>query len=184
MPSLELAKTGALRIIITIRRIEDALASWVEAFETLPDTVVIEIMRRWLHMFHELRGLSLVVSYRQIDNRPWFAAWRISRTVCRNIGPMEVLRIARSLDKAKVKRRVDRMELGEGVHDAGWTYYDTATFFHRRHISDVISHPAEKRLPPNRLARFRDLMRNDLVSLAETREKEVHPSEGTLIQPL
>jgi hypothetical protein len=65
-PSLKLKRTGAIRIIITIRRIEDAIASWIEALETLPETAVIETIRSWVHMFHQLRGLSLIVSYRQI----------------------------------------------------------------------------------------------------------------------
>jgi hypothetical protein len=163
--SMELAKTGAVQIIITVRRIEDALASWVETFETLPDSSVIEIMGRWVRMFHELRNLALIVSYRQIDHLPWLAAWRITRTICPKIGPMEVTRIAQSLNKATIKRQADSMELGSGILDTGWSYYDTRTFFHRRHISHIISRTAEERLPPDRLRRIRDAMKENLLAV-------------------
>jgi hypothetical protein len=163
-PSMELAQAGAMRIIFTVRRVEDAIASWINTFEAIPEATLIEIMRRWLHMFAELRHQALVVSYEQIDRRPWLAAWRIARRVCPDIGPMEVRRIARRLDKAAVKRQTDCMQLGSGKHDLGWTYYDTETFLHRRHISDVRSRSAEERLPEKHLARIRDSLASDIAA--------------------
>ena len=108
-----------------------------------PQPVLIEIMRRWLRMFRVLRNQALIVTYREIDSHPWLAAWRIARAVCPKVGPMEVLRIARRLDKTVVKRRVDQMQLGPGVHDGGWTYFDTQTSFHRRH--SLRSRPDQQR---------------------------------------
>ena len=38
-PSIELAKAGRVRIIMTVRRIEDAMASWLTAFEETGEEV-------------------------------------------------------------------------------------------------------------------------------------------------
>ena len=164
-PSMELAKAGAFQVIITVRRVEDAIASWTSIFGEVTEDALIEIMRRWLRMFCELRNQAVIVTYEQIDNHPWLAAWRIARSVCRNVGPMEIFRIARQLDKAAVKRQVDRMQPDdEGVHDMGWSYYDAQTFFHRRHVSEIVSRPAEERLPQERLAHIRNLLVHDICA--------------------
>jgi hypothetical protein len=164
-PSMELAKAGAARIVITIRRIEDALASWINTFETLRETTAIGFMRAWLQMFGELRNQALIIRYEQIDHRPWLAARRIARTICPKVGPMEVLGIAHRLDKAAVKDQTDRMQTGDGVMDAGWSYWNTETFFHRRHVSDIISRAAEERLSPETLARIQDALADDLSAI-------------------
>ena len=50
-PSMELAKAGAFQVIITVRRVEDAIASWTSIFGEVTEDALIEIMRRWLRMF-------------------------------------------------------------------------------------------------------------------------------------
>lgn len=164
-PSMELAKAGAARIIITIRRIEDALASWITTFEELPEDAAIDTMRNWLRMFRDLRAQADIVTYDQIDRYPWLAAWRIARTICPNIGAREVIRIARRFNKAAVKRRADTINRNaESIQDVGWSYYDTESFFHRRHVSQVKSRAAEKRLPPERVTRLRDILATDILA--------------------
>ena len=162
-PALELARAGALRIIMTTRRVEDAMASWLEAFDTLPEEVMLQVMRDWLGLYPQLRAYSKIVSYREIDSRPWLAAWRIARAVCPAIGPVEVIEIARRFRKAEVQRQTAKITLGApGVMDVGFSHYDTATYFHRRHVSRLRSRPAEERLATDQLARVRDALAADV----------------------
>src|ERR1700728_1375490 len=55
-PSLALARAGAMRIIMTVRRVEDALASWFIAFDAIPEDQSLQMMRNWLKLFAQLRA--------------------------------------------------------------------------------------------------------------------------------
>lgn len=163
--TLELVRAGAVRTIVTLRRVEDAMASWFEAFDELPEESSIQIMRDWLHQFPQLRPQACTIAYEQIDRRPWLATWRIARAVCPRVGPAEVTRIARRFSKSEVKRQVRTITRGGlGITDIGFSQFDDATFFHRRHVSQMQSRSAEQRLPAERLARVRKALENDIIS--------------------
>jgi hypothetical protein len=154
--SIALASAGAMRIIMTVRRVEDAMASWLRTFSAVPEDAGLQIMRGWLLAFAKLKSKALVVPFEQIDTRPFFAAWRIATAICPIISPFEVLRISRSLNKAAVKARYDALAKDDpGVLDLGFSYCDGDTFFHRRHVSDLHSSLAEHLLPPDRLQAIR-----------------------------
>ena len=154
--SLALARAGAMRVIMTVRRVEDAMASWLDAFDTLPEPIALGVMHAWLCLFRQLKTKALVVPYEQIDLRPWLAVWRIASAICPRVYPSEVLRITLRLNKTAVKRKTDKLLRDDpGVFDAGWSFYDTQTFFHRRHVAHLQSRPAEQRLPPERLRMIR-----------------------------
>jgi hypothetical protein len=152
--TLALARRGALRTILTVRRVEDAAASWIDTFGS-SEAETVEVLRSWLALFAELRGTALVMPYAELDRRPLVAAWRIARYISADVGVIEALRIARQHGKAVVKRRMDALERdGAGVRDIGFSYYDEETYFHRRHVSSLRSRPAEERLPRDQLARI------------------------------
>lgn len=152
--TLALARRGALRTILTVRRVEDAAASLINTFGS-SEAETVEILRSWLALFAELRGTALVVPYAELDRRPLVAAWRIARYISADVSAIEVLRIARRHAKAVVKRRTDALERdGAGVRDVGFSYYDEATYLHRRHVSSLRSRPAEEHLPQDQVARI------------------------------
>ena len=74
--SLALARAGGMRIIMTVRRVEDAMASWLETLDTVPEPVTLGVMRAWLALYEQLRTKALLVPYEQIDG--W--RWCVSRT--------------------------------------------------------------------------------------------------------
>jgi len=155
-PSLALARVGAMRIIMTVRRVEDAMASWFDAFDAVPEPIALGVMQHWICLFQHLRTKALIIPYEQIDRRPWLAVWRIARSIRPIVYPSEVLAITRRLNKATVKQQTDTLSIdAEGVTDLGFSYCDNRTFFHRRHISDLKSRPAEQRLSPERLETIR-----------------------------
>jgi hypothetical protein len=117
-PSLALARAGAMRIIMTVRRVEDAMASWFDAFDAVPEAVALGVMHHWIGLFQQLRTKALIVPYEQIDRRPWVAVWRIARAICPIVYPTEVLAITRRLSKATVKRQTDMLPIeASGVTD-------------------------------------------------------------------
>ncbi len=161
--SVELARAGAARIVMTVRRVEDAMASWFEAFDAVPEAVAIQVMRDWLRLFQALHGTAVIVPYATIDRRPWLAVWRIARAICPAVGPAEVIGIARRFSKAAVKRQVDGLALdAPGVTAIGFSHYDATTFFHRRHVAALDSRPAEQRLDAARLARVRAALADEI----------------------
>ena len=166
--SMDLAKAGAFRTVITVRRLEDAIASWLNAFDTLPEQTATAVMQGWLQMYHELRDHSLVVPYEEIDKTPRLAVRRIARGICADAGAVELFRIAHRWERARVKRRADQIMRGSQVEDLGWSYYDTETFLHRRHISEYTSLAAEERVAPERLARIRAALEEQLAAVGLT----------------
>jgi gamma-glutamylcysteine synthetase len=155
-PSLALARVGAMCIIVTVRRVEDAMASWFDAFGSVPEPTALDFMHHWICLFQHLRTKALIIPYNQIDRRPWLAVWRIARAICPIVYPSEVLAITRQLSKATVKRQTDTLPIeAPGVVDIGFSHYDARTLLHRRHVSDLKSRPAEQRLSPERLETVR-----------------------------
>ncbi len=155
-PSLALARAGAICIIMTVRRVEDAMASWFDAFGSVPEPIALDFMQHWICLFQHLRTQALIIPYKQIDRRPWLAVWRIARAICPIVYPSEVLAITHRLSKAAVKRQTDTLPIeAQGVVDLGFSHYDARTFFHRRHVSHLKSRSAEQRLSSERLETIR-----------------------------
>ena len=149
--TMVLARHGALRTVITVRRIEDSIASWIDTFGW-SDAEAVGHLRDWIQLYIALRGVALIVPYEQVDRRPAWAAWRIARFLHPGVSPIEVLRIARKFSRARVKAHADALIAdGEGVTDIGFSFYDEQTYFHRRHVSGPRSRPARERVPTARL---------------------------------
>jgi hypothetical protein len=152
---IALAQHGAIKVICSIRRPEDAVASWMQTFGFSEDDAV-QIIRQWLAFYDEIKGVALTVPYETIDRYPLIVARRIGRFLFRDVGWTEAVRIARRHAKRKVQAAVEQLARSDGgVKDIGFSYYDTKTFFHRRHVSSLRSQPADARLPAEQAARIR-----------------------------
>lgn len=149
--TMALARHRAMRTIITVRDIKESVASGIETFGW-SDAEAIEYLRAWIHLYINMREVSLIIPYREIDRRPTYAAWRIARFLHSDVSFFEVMRIARKFSRSKVKEHTDALSVGgEGVTNLGFTYYDDSTYFHRRHVSGLQSRPADQRVPAERI---------------------------------
>jgi hypothetical protein len=84
---------------------------------------------------------------------------RIAYAIFPVVHPGEVFRITRSLRKARVKLQADKLSRDDPcVFDGGFSYWDNQTLFHRRHVSDLQSRPAEQRLTPERLQMIQETL--------------------------
>lgn len=159
---IRLARLGAVKVICTVRKPEDAIASGVEVFGfSLEDA--IDHMRTWLDMFCQLRTHALVIPYRQIDTRPWRATWDIARHVCPDARPYEIIKLASKYRKSKVKAFADELRNeDENISDMGFSYFDNTTFFHRRHVSTLKSRSAVDRIGDDAVKSIRAALREHL----------------------
>jgi hypothetical protein len=159
--SICLAQHGAVRTICTVRPLDDAMASWVETFD-LSEEEAIARFRTWIAMYRQIRDHALVLPYSSIDRHPWRAAWLVGRYLRLGAGWIESIMIANRFAKAKVKVATDRMARDRpGVRDAGFTWYDETTLFHRRHVVSLTTRPARQRIDPEQLTRLRAALARD-----------------------
>ena len=141
-----MAQLGTLKVVCTVRKPEDAIASWIETFGfSLEDS--IGRMRDWIEMFGRLKDHALIVDYDEIDLRPYKAGRRIARYISPDAGYFEIRRAVKRNTKAVVKEATDRIaNEGDEVTDIGFSYYHSATFLHRRHVSSLVSRGAAERI--------------------------------------
>jgi hypothetical protein len=161
---IALAHQSAMRVVCTVRRPEDAVASWMETFGS-SEMDAIENIRRWLRFYAQLRGVALTVRYETLDAYPTLAARRIGRHLFEDFSWREARVIARRHSKASVKERTDQLERDAvGVQDIGFTWYDKQTFFHRRHVSSLVAKRAEERIDADQVARIRTALAAEIAA--------------------
>jgi hypothetical protein len=163
--SILLGRYGAMRVICTVRKPEDAVASWMQMFKT-PEEEAIAGMRAWLRLYRELKPFALTVSYLKIDLHPVMAAWQIMRFLFPGATITEAWRSSRRYSKAEVKKRTDALvdRQAAAVKDVGVSWYDRNTFFHRRHVSSLKSRAAIERLPLDQVERIRTGLANEIAA--------------------
>jgi hypothetical protein len=137
---------GAIKTICTVCKPEDAIASWIEAFGFNLEEA-IEQLRGWFIMFEQIRQHALVVPYELIDRHSWRAAWLVARYLCPDASRIEAIRLVARYSKSNVLKMSQSLQKdGPAIQNIGFSYYDTVTFFHRRHVSSLVTRPAVARI--------------------------------------
>ncbi len=163
--TFRLIALGAVKIVCTVRRPEDAVASAMECFRHDLDRAVADV-REWLVMFERIRDRSLIVCYEEIDTRPWDAALRIARYICPDWTTEEIDRIVKMYSKEHVIKISNKLRIDDiGVIHLPYSFYDGDTFFHRRHVSSLTSWPAAKRIGQDAVS----YIRHELASYIDER---------------
>lgn len=136
---------GDVHCICTYRRPEDAIASWMRAFNFgLDDS--IEMMRQWLAWHARVSTHTLNIAYEKIDRRPLSTIFRIQRWLVGRSSVWNALHLWWKYDKRRLKVLYDQLAHGPAVEEIGFSYFDRNTFFHRRHIGSVSSRSATQLL--------------------------------------
>ena len=156
--TVKLVKLGAVKAVCSVRRPEDAIASWMDSFGfTVEESIAA--MDRWLLLYRQLRGHALSIPFETIDTDPFGAAWKIAQYVCPDSKPEDVDSICRAFTKEKVRRLSEKIAGGEGsIEDIGFSQYDRETFFHRRHVTSLEERKAEARIGSGQIDRIRDFL--------------------------
>lgn len=156
--TIALTKIGAVKAVCTVRKPEDAIASWMTTFGfTLAES--LDAAETWLRMFSAIRTHALVVPFEEIDQKPQAAAWKIARYVCDDADELTVRKIASDYTKAKVKDLSAEVEARRGdIEDIGFSFYDKKTFFHRSHVSAIKSLEAADRIGADQVMAIRNAL--------------------------
>lgn len=153
---MDLVRLGAVKAICTVRKPEDAIASWMETFDFGLDESINHMMA-WIEMFQEIRSFALVLCYEDVDLHPFRCARRISKYICPQSSFSEAASIARKFNKAAAKAIADKIEKTSRLStNIGFSFYDSKTFLHRRHVSSLVTRPAAERIGSADLNVIRD----------------------------
>lgn len=153
--TLRLVEFGAFKTVVTVRRPEDAIASFIETFGFTLDNS-IAVVNGWMKYFERLRPYSLVLPYELINEAPLEAAWKITSYLTPGLSRADSDAIAAQYNKADLKAKFDQLsQTDQDVSDIGFSYYDQKTFFHRRHISSVQDRSAIERIGEEAVLKIR-----------------------------
>lgn len=133
----EMIVSGKIPCVCTIRKPEDAIASWVRVFGFSIDESIAAYIS-WLRWHKTVRQHVLNIRYEEVDKFPILSIFKISQYLVGGANIWEIMRIWRYYRKKSVyekARNIKRTQ--DGVVDAGFTFYDSETFFHRNHVSSL-----------------------------------------------
>jgi len=159
---LSAVRGGSVRAICSLRRPEDAIASWIEVFgQDLDDSIAV--MQRWILMFRQIETRASILSFSLIERLPLVAAWRVARFVDPQASWSEIGRAARRVEKRSVEHRLANLDPGApGVTHIGFSYYESDTFLHRRHVSQDGSRRAARILTPDQIKVIRSALASEI----------------------
>lgn len=146
---------GEVRSIATVRAPEDAVASWLEAFDPDLDKA-IAFFRTWFTFYDRIKAHCLTVEYEQIETDPSAAALAIARYLVPDVSVEEVAGIVRRHEKAAVFERTRNLSAdAEGVQVTPVSHFEKATLYHRRHVASIELRSADERMGAEAVARVR-----------------------------
>lgn len=124
-------RDGRVRSIVSIRPIEEVVASCMELWGMGLDSV-LDRLTAWREMYGQIGDVSLKIRFPTIDQNPEEAV----RAIAAYIAPdADTTGLSDRYAKASVAARVRNMAPTQpGIRDVGFSYYDERTFFHRRHV--------------------------------------------------
>jgi hypothetical protein len=147
-------KDGTLACICTVRKPEDAIASFMRAFGfSLEES--ISAVNAWLSWYSSVFKHVLTIEYEAIDEFPRNVISRIDEFLTGDTCDERSSALAEKYSKSDLKAKLDHLEQNSNTIDLGFTYYDSETFFHRRHISSITSHSASSSLSASEISRIR-----------------------------
>ena len=151
---LQEIERGTAICICTIRKPEDAIASWIRTFGLSLDDGITNI-KQWLDWYTSIAPQTLTIDYQTIDQFPERAISEIDRYITGTCMADANRALAAKYDKSTLKAALDVLPNDLNAIDIGFSYYDKETFFHRRHISSIQSRGAEIELNHAEIERIR-----------------------------
>jgi hypothetical protein len=130
-----LIRSKSIVSICSIRKPEDAIASWIRAFGFSLESS-ISTFREWLKLYVSISNDALRVDFQEIEENPVSTIYIICNHCGLKINIFEAWKIWWHYRKSVVFRKSTKMTKDtRGIVDVGYSYYDDTTFFHRRHVS-------------------------------------------------
>lgn len=145
-------KKKALKCICTIRKPEDAIASWTRIFGFSLENA-LAAYKEWLSWHRRMSKFALNISYDEIEKAPLLSVLKIGRYLVNDISIIEVVRIWWRFRKSAVYKATQNLDKNStNTVDVGFSYYDKKTFFHRKHVSSLKAIHADQVFLPEQIA--------------------------------
>lgn len=175
---LQAIERGTALCICTIRKPEDAIASWIRTFGFSLDDGIANV-KGWLAWYSVIASQTLTIEYQTIDQFPERVIADVDRYITGTCVDDETRVLAAKYNKAALKETLDALSNDLDTIDIGFSYYDKETFFHRRHISSVESRGAETELNNSEIARIRNELSEYVDLRGELRLSSRTPKSGS-----
>jgi hypothetical protein len=163
--------------ICTYRKPEDAVASWMDTFGFTFDESLGAI-RGWLAWHQPAQLPMLNIAYDTIEDQPLDAVLMIQRYLTGHVDHGVAQALVSKYSKARVKEKYDALVNGADSINIGFSHYDPATFFHRRHVSSVEKRQVSKTLNAEQLLRVRTELANYVDANGEYCPTKDRETEG------
>jgi hypothetical protein len=171
-------KGGSLACICTIRKPEDAIASFMLAFGFSLEHSISDV-NAWLSWYSSIFKHVLTIKYEAIGEFPHNVISRIDKFLTGDTCDERSSALSEKYSKSALKAKLDGLEQSSNTTDLGFTYYDNETLFHRRHISSIRAKSASSTLSASEIWRIRSELSTFID--AEGNLKRIFASEdGTI----
>ena len=147
-------QAGTVVCICTLRKPEDAIASWIRAFGFDLENG-IHAVKEWLAWYSTVFPQILTIDYAAIDQAPQSVIAKIEQFITGTQSVETSRALAAKYDKSVLKSRLDELRDDTNTTNIGFSYYDKETFFHRRHISSLQSISASAALGDAEIKKIR-----------------------------
>jgi len=156
----QLLQKGSLKCICTLRKPEDAIASWINTFGFSFDDA-ITTYKKWFIWHHTASKYTLNIEFDEVNKYPLVAIWKISNYLLKTCNIIELVRIWWKFRKKAVYSMTKELTNDPvTTTDIGLSNYDKNTFFHRRHISSLETRPATTYLNQDQIRYIRSELCN------------------------
>jgi hypothetical protein len=160
VPSRQLTngiRSGTIKCICTIRRPEDAIASFNRTFGHNLESL-IEHVDSWLNWYSMVTPHVLTVHYESIDQATPFAIAKMDDFLNGGNNGDVMARIAEKYNKSALKEKLDGLGEDSNTVNIGFSFYERESFFHRRHISSLVSQSANDLVSEHDISRIRSAL--------------------------
>ena len=99
------------------------------------------------------------IRYEKLDRAPLSVIMQIQRKLFQVGNVMEALTLRWKYDKETIKSAYENLAESETTTNIGFSYFDSRTFFHRRHVTSLSSRLAAPMMGEANICRIRDELR-------------------------
>jgi hypothetical protein len=162
---ISLIRHRAIPVICSVRRLEEAAASWIDTFGFDFETTTVHL-KQWFAMFEAVRPLALLLPYQLIDQSPTDAVRMIAEKLSLPADQSVITGLAEKYSKANVHKFAKEISKGDaGTRDLGFSFLNVRTLFHRGHVSSLTSRKPEVHLSAAQLAKLRKEFAKEIAIL-------------------
>ncbi len=151
----DLIVTGRALCICSMRKPEDAIASWMNAFGFSFEES-IQHFEHWIAWHSSIAELTLNVDFTEIEKNLVGLIEKIGRYLKCDVSSDGVSFISKKYSKEAMYTKYQKMAKNESenIVDCGFSFYERDTLFHRRHVASLIPRRGSEILTRDQLEAF------------------------------